>query len=64
MPTNFTLGTSTLGGARYVQKYTDEVNGEFRAIQYQITDAINNSDLEVHSIGAGIVIGGESTENV
>lgn len=59
----FTLNTSTLGGAQWIQRYTDEVSGEFRAIQFEISDNINNSDLEVHSFGAGITMGSESTEN-
>jgi len=59
----FVLDTSVLAGAQWIQRYTDEVSGEFRAIQFEITDNINNSDLEVHSFGAGITIGAESTEN-
>lgn len=60
----FTLGTSTLAGSQFVDKWFEtEEGGEFRSIQYQITDAVANQDLELHSISAFIEPGAESTEN-
>ena len=61
----FTLNTSTLGGAAFSTRFVEaETGGEFKAIRYQVTDTANNSDLELHSIGAGIAGGSASTENV
>lgn len=60
----FTLGTSTLAGAQFVDRYMElEEGGEFRSIQYQITQTGNNEDLELHSITAGVKRGAISTEN-
>ena len=61
----FTLDTSALGGARYVNRYTTagETGGEFRAIQYQVTNAVNSEDLEIHNIDAKYSVGAESMEN-
>ena len=61
----FTLNTSTLGGSRFTQRYLEtHTGGEFRAIQLSIADTINNSDLEIHSIGLGVTVLGTSTENL
>ena len=61
---SFTLGTDTLGGARFVDRFLDlEEGGEFRDIQFQVTHSTNNEDIEVHSIGAQITAGSMSTEN-
>lgn len=61
----FTLDTSSLGGSQYVDRYHEfnEEGGEFRAVQYQVTDSALNQDIEVHSITATITVGAESTEN-
>ena len=60
----FTLGTSTLGGAQYVDRYMElEEGGEFRGIQYQVTQGGLNEKLELHSISASIKGGALSTEN-
>ena len=60
----FTLGTSTLGGSRFVDRFYElEEGGEFRAIQYSFTNAVNYEDVEVHSIGAAIHGSSWSTEN-
>lgn len=59
----FTLDTSALGGAQYVDRYMEmETGGEFRSISYQLYNAGLNEDLEVHSISASIDIGAQSTE--
>lgn len=60
----FTLGTSTLGGARFVDRFMSlETGGEFRTIQYQVQQTTAFQDAEVHSIGATISGGADSTEN-
>lgn len=60
----FTLGTSALGGSQYVDRYMEfEEGGEFRSIQYQVTNSGLNEDIELHSISASITGGAESTEN-
>jgi len=59
----FTLGTSALGGSTFVDRYMEfETGGEFRGIQYQVTDSVNYQDLELHSITTAITGGAESTE--
>lgn len=60
----FTLGTSTLGGSRYVDRFDATLTGTFRAISFRVTNAVNNEDLELHKIGATISGGDFSTENV
>lgn len=60
----FTLDTSTLSGGRWVQRFLSlETGGEFRAIQYDLQDNINNSDVEIHSFGALITPGDDSLED-
>ncbi len=60
----FTLGTSTLGGGRFVDRFLEqEEGGEFRSVQFQITNNVLHEDVEMHSISARIVPGGWSTEN-
>ncbi len=59
----FTLGTSTLSGGRFVDRFVDLIEGgEFRAIQYDITNSVLNEDVEIHSIGSAINIGAWSIE--
>jgi hypothetical protein len=49
----FTLGTSTLGGGRFVERFGEpQEGGQFRAIQYQVANNVNNEDVELHGIGA------------
>lgn len=61
----FTLDTSTLAGAQYVDRYHEfgESGGEFRSVNFQVTDSANYQDIELHSITAAITLGAESTEN-
>lgn len=60
----FTLGTSKLGGARYIDRYMElEEGGEARSIAYQFTQVGVNEDMEIHSFSATITPGSESTEN-
>lgn len=60
----FTLDSSTLGGARFLNRFYDapDVNGEFRSIQWQIIDATLDEDIELHSLSAMIQPGAEGTE--
>lgn len=60
----FTLGTSTLSGGRFVNRYVEmEEGGEFRSIQYQFTQTANLEDLDIHSFTSVLSIGAMSTEN-
>jgi hypothetical protein len=60
----FTLGTSTLGGSQFVDRFAEtEEGGEFRSIQYEILQSGVNEDVEIHSISAMIAPGAISTEN-
>lgn len=60
----FTLDSSTLGGGRYLTRYLEmETGGEFRAIQYGLTDTRNHSELEVHGLLVALEAGSISTEN-
>lgn len=60
----FTLGTSTLAGARFVDRFFSlEEGGEFRSVQFELTQNVVNQDIEVHSLFAEIELGADSTEN-
>ena len=60
----FTLGTSTLAGGQYVDRYMDLTEGgEFRNVQFQLTQNGIGQDMEVHSITAAITGGPVSLEN-
>lgn len=60
----FTLGTSTLGGPSFVNRYMElEEGGEFRTIRYILTNNSINEDLEIHNFTSTITPGAESTEN-
>jgi hypothetical protein len=60
----FTLGASVLGGVGYSDRFMSlEDGGEFRAIQYQVTQGGLNQDLELHSLTATVKAGSTSLEN-
>lgn len=60
----FTLGTSVLSGAQFVDRFRElEDGGEFRSIRYEMTNSGVNEGLEVHSFSARIRISAESFEN-
>lgn len=60
----FTLGTSTLSGGQFIDRFIDlDEGGEFRSIQYEISNSVLNEDLELHSISSIIESGSWSTEN-
>ena len=60
----FTLGTSALAGSQFVERFQElEEGGEFRSIQYQVTQNGVNEDLELHSLSVTLEPGALSTEN-
>jgi hypothetical protein len=40
-----------------------ELSGDCRSVQYRLNENTNNSDIEVHNIGAALTPTGYSTEN-
>jgi hypothetical protein len=62
---SFILDTDVLGGASFVDRFMELVEGdEFRSVRYQVTHSANNADLELHSIGALLKLPGPiSLEN-
>jgi hypothetical protein len=59
----FVLGTNTLGGSAFTQRFIQEMNGDCRSIQYRINENTDGSDIEVHNIGVALAPTGYSTEN-
>lgn len=60
----FLLGTDTLGGAGYIDRFMELHEGdEFRSVQFDVRQAALNQDIELHSISAMITPGAISTEN-
>ena len=60
----FTLDTSTLGGASFVENYIDVENaGQGRSWQFRVSDSTLNADIEVHSLTCIFEIDGPSLEN-
>lgn len=60
---SFVLDTDTLGGARFIDVFTDEPTGEFRSAAFQVRQNVLSQDLELHSISAMVQPGAESTQN-
>ena len=61
---SFVLGTDTLGGARFVDRFMElHEGGEFRSVRYQVSHATDSEDLEIHNIGAMLDIHDISWEN-
>lgn len=59
----FTLGTSVLGDVHHSTRFARaEEGGEFRSIQYEISHAVNNADLELTEFVAGIAPSSTSFE--
>lgn len=44
---DFTLDTSTLGGGQFKTQAFD-MSGEFREIQFDLTQSVSDQDAEVH----------------
>ncbi|MES0339851.1 MAG: hypothetical protein ABUK15_07330 [Anaerolineales bacterium] len=60
----FVLGTDTLGGSRFVDKFFElEEGGEFRSLGMEVTNNVNNEDVEIHSISNILEPGSWSMEN-
>ncbi len=60
----FTLGTSTLSGGDFIDRFIDlDTGGEFRSIQFEVANSNLNEDLEVHSFSIVVEGGAWSTEN-
>ncbi len=61
----FTLDTSRLAGARYVDRFTtlNEEGGEFRSVQFELLNSGVGEDIEVHSLSVAITPGALSLEN-
>ena len=60
----FTLNTSTLGGDNYTSRWINTIGGgEFRSIQYEVSQYNVDVDLNLQSIHATIEIGSDSLEN-
>lgn len=60
----FILGTSTLGGTRFVNRWMSlEEGGEFRAVELELSQGVLDQDLEVHELFTEISINADSTEN-
>ncbi|MGD9648765.1 MAG: hypothetical protein AB7U73_23845, partial [Pirellulales bacterium] len=62
--TNFTLNTSQLAEANVIERFveTDDV-GEFRQVQYEVTNDVIGEDVEIHGFGVMVEPGDVSTEN-
>lgn len=61
---SFVLGTDTLGGARFVDRFfRAEEGGEFRSVSFEVRNNVAGEDVEIHSISAIIDPGGWSLEN-
>lgn len=60
----FTLDSSPLGGASFLDRYValDE-GGEFRSIQFELANSNDLEDFEIHSLSVGIGVGAVSLEN-
>lgn len=50
----FTLGTSTLAGGRYSHNGVDQVEGEFRELQIELSQGGLNQDMAPHGLGLEI----------
>ena len=56
--------TAVFGGSQFNPRFMElQTGGTFRSVKYAVTDTANNSDIELHSIGAAIKGIGWSTEN-
>ena len=60
----FILGASQLGGSQFVDRFFSlEEGGEFRSIQFQVSQNGLNEDLDMHSLFVEFGVGADSTEN-
>lgn len=60
----FTLGSSQLGGAQFIDRFAElEEGGEFRTVQYELSNSGVDQGMEIHSLSADIGLGSKSFEN-
>ena len=60
----FTLGTSQLGGAQFIDRFFEpEEGGEFRTIQFELFNSGVDEGMDLHTISADIAFAGRSLEN-
>ena len=61
---NFTLGVSALAEAQVIERFFEiDSVGDFRQIQYQISNSVIGEDVEIHGLGITLEQGSISTEN-
>ena len=63
---SFTLDDLTLGllgGSLFRDRFVEETHGEYRSIQFQVTQNGVDEDLELHSISTSNELGSLSMEN-
>lgn len=63
---SFTLDDATLGllaGALYIDRFVEEAHGEYRSVQFSVTQNGVDEDLELHSISTLNELGSLSMEN-
>ncbi len=61
---SFVLGTDTLGGARFVDRFFElEEGGIFRSVSYEVSNNVSGEDVELHSISSVVASQGWSWEN-
>lgn len=60
---NFILDTSTLAGGQY-QCIPFDMDGEFRDVQFRLTQSGVGQDMEAHGLEIHFTFGGVSKENV
>ena len=61
---SFKIGTDKLAGSSYVNRYLElNTGGEFRQVQYEVTNGAAGEDLRFNTIGAALRFGPRSMEN-
>ena len=61
---DFTLDTSTLAGEAFKVVPLTDMNGEFRDIQFHISQATAGADMELHYFELHYTIAGVSQEDL
>ncbi len=68
-PGNFEVGSdatdsSVLGGSTFIDRFMSlETGGEFRSVQYEVTNAVANEDLNIGTVSVSLRFGSQSLEN-
>lgn len=50
----FTMDTSTLGGGTHEHAFTDQLEGRFKAVQFQMSEATLDTDFRPHSLAVAV----------